>query len=124
MAGRIARPRWSELSLSARLFRIAHGIWAALNLIGLALVWRAGITRRRGKPVYASTALLLSEGAALVVGRGDCPFGPFQQRLGDPVPMFEWFLPPRAAKAAIPVLTIVAVAGLMVMWLRPPEPRQ
>jgi hypothetical protein len=93
-------------------------------MLGLALVWRAGITRRRDKEVYAATALLLAEGAALVVGRGDCPFGPFQARLGDPVPMFEWFLPPRAAKAAIPVLTFVTVCGLTVMWLRPPEPRQ
>jgi hypothetical protein len=124
MAERAVRPRWSELSLSARLFRVAHGAWGALNLIGLALVWRAGITRRRDKRVYASGALLLSEGAALVVGRGDCPFGPFQQSLGDPVPMFEWFLPPRAAKAAIPALTLVAICGLMVLWLRPPQPRQ
>jgi len=38
--------------------------------------------------------------------------------------MFEWFLPPRAAKAAIPVLTIVTLCGLMVMWLRPPRTRQ
>jgi hypothetical protein len=119
-----ARPTWSELPVAARLFRIAHGIWGALNLVGLALVWRAAITRRRDRRVNASTALLLTEGAALLVGRGDCPFGKFQANLGDPVPMFEWFLPPRAAKAAIPVLTIVTVGGLMVMWLRPPEPRQ
>jgi hypothetical protein len=124
MGATVARPGWAELSFSARLFRLAHGTWGAFNLIGLALVWRAGITRRRDKRVYASAALLLSEGAALVVGRGDCPFGPFQQSLGDPVPMFEWFLPPRAAKAAIPALTIVTVAGLLFMWLRPPEPRQ
>lgn len=124
MAHRSERPGWSELPLSARLFRVAHATWGGFNMLGLALVWRAGITRRRDRRVYASTALLLSEGAALVVGRGNCPFGPFQAKLGDPVPMFEWFLPPRAAKAAIPVLTIVTIAGLMVMWLRPPEPRQ
>jgi len=124
MAQRIARPHWSQLSLSARLFRIAHGTWGAFNMVGLALVWRAGITRRRDRRVYASAALLLSEGAALVAGRGDCPFGPFQKSLGDPVPMFEWFLPPRAAKAAIPVLTFVALGGLILVWLRPPEPRQ
>jgi hypothetical protein len=124
MAGSVARPRWSELSLSARLFRVAHATWGALNLVGLALVWRAGITRQRDRRVYASAALLLSEGGALVVGRGDCPFGPFQNSLGDPVPMFEWFLPPRTAKAAIPVLSLVTVCGLVVLWLRPPEPRQ
>jgi hypothetical protein len=124
MAAQVARPRWADLAPAARLFRIAHGTWGALNLIGLALVWRAGLTRSRDKRVYASAALLLAEGAALVVGRGDCPFGPFQAGLGDPVPMFEWFLPPRAAKAAIPALTLVTVCGLMVLWLRPPEPRQ
>ncbi len=124
MATQAQRPGWSELSAWARLFRIAHGTWGALNLIGLALVWRAGITRQRNKRAYASTALLLAEGAALMVGRGDCPFGPFQASLGDPVPMFEWVLPPRAAKAAIPALTFVTLGGLMVMWLRPPQPRQ
>ena len=67
--------------------------------------------------------MLLTEGAALVVGRGNCPLGPFQARLGDPVPLFELLLPKRAAKAAIPVLFIVAVSGLAAVVLRPPRPR-
>ena len=37
---------------------------------------------------------------------------PVQRRLGDPVPMFELLLPPRAAKAAVPVLAAVAALGL------------
>jgi hypothetical protein len=90
-------------------------------MAALARVWRAGLTRRRDKTASASAALLLTEGVALVVGRGDCPFGTFQAGLGDPVPMFEWFLPPRAAKAAIPVLTFVTLCGLALMWLRPPK---
>ena len=66
-------------------------------------------------------ALLSAEGVALVIGRGNCPFGPFQARLGDPVPMFELVLPPRAAKAAVPVLTILSLAGFAAMLLRPPR---
>jgi len=62
--------------------------------------------------------MLLVEGVALVIGRGNCPFGPFQRRLGDPVPMFELFLPPRAAKAAVPVLTLVSLAGLAALFGR------
>ena len=58
------------------------------------------------------------EGAALVVGRGNCPLGPLQGRLGDPIPLFELMLPPRAAKAAIPVLAVVAVAGLIALSAR------
>jgi hypothetical protein len=90
-------------------------------MAALARVWNAGLTRRRDKSASASAALLLTEGVALVVGRGDCPFGQFKANQGDTVPRFERFLPPRAAKAAIPVLTFVALGGLAVMWLRPPK---
>jgi hypothetical protein len=91
-----------------------------MNILGLIWIWRDAALRRRDPAAYAAIGLLLTEGAALVVGRGDCPFGPFQARLGDPVPMFEWVLPPRAAKAAIPVLTGVALASLAALLMRPP----
>lgn len=113
---------WAHLGRSARLFRIAHGTWGILNLAGLVWIWRAVILRRRDPGVYAASSLLLIEGAALVIGRGNCPFGPFQAKLGDPVPMFEWVLPPRAAKAAIPALTGIALAGLGALLLRRPLP--
>jgi hypothetical protein len=57
---------------------------------------------------------------ALVIGRGNCPLGPFQARLGDPVPLFELVLPPRAAKAAVPVLAAVTAAGLVALVVLPP----
>jgi hypothetical protein len=66
-------------------------------------------------------ALLVAEGGALLVGRGDCPMGPAQATMGDPVPFFELLLPPRAAKAAIPILAAVSVAGLVALALRPPR---
>lgn len=114
------RPVWSELPPGARLFRVAHGVWGAFNLAALAYVYRAAARRARDDYVIASMALLGAEGVALIIGRGDCPFGPLQARLGDPVPMFEWFLPPRAAKAAIPLLTVVSLAGFAAVALRPP----
>jgi hypothetical protein len=64
--------------------------------------------------------LLFAEGAALIVGRGNCPLGPFQERLGDPIPLFQLVLPPRAAKAAVPVLAAVAVAGIAAVLILPP----
>jgi hypothetical protein len=57
---------------------------------------------------------------ALVIGRGNCPLGPFQARLGDPVPLFELVLPPRAAKAAVPVLAAVTAAGVAALVVLPP----
>ena len=65
-------------------------------------------------------AFLLAEGAGLVVGRGDCPMGSIQAEWGDPVPFFELVLPPRAAKAAVPILAAVSLAGITALALRRP----
>ena len=113
--------RWSELGRGAQAFRVAHAAFSAFQLASLGYVWTCALTRRRDRVLTASATMLLAEGAALVVGRGNCPFGPLQAKLGDPVPLFELVLPRRAAKAAIPALFIVAVAGLAGAALRPPR---
>ena len=113
--------RWNDLGTRARAFRVAHAAFSVLQLASLGYVWICAATRRRDLALTASAAALLIEGAALVVGRGDCPFGPLQAKLGDPVPLFELLLPKRAAKAAIPALLVVAVAGLVGVVLRPPQ---
>jgi hypothetical protein len=112
-------PAWSELPPGAKLFRLAHLAWGVLSMVALGIVWRDAWTGRRGWPTLASVAWLSLEGVALAIGRGDCPAGPFQRRLGDPVPMFELVLPPRAAKAAIPVLLVVTLAGFAALLVRP-----
>jgi hypothetical protein len=116
------RPGWRELPPRALAFRIAHIVWGAVEIAALADVWRSALLRRRGRHLWLSMAFLLVQGGALVLGRGDCPFGPFQRQLGDPVPMFELALPPRAAKAAIPLLFVIALVGIGAALLRPPRP--
>lgn len=118
-----------SLKRSALAFRAVHTAIAVVELAALAHVWRCAITRRRDPVLGVAMAALAAEGVGLVVGRGDCPLGPLQARLGDPVPLFELVLPPRAAKAAVPVLAGVAVAGMALVALRPPhgvggEPRE
>ena len=120
---RPAHPAWASLPLRARLFRVAHVAWGAVALTGLAYIWTCAIVRRRDRYLWAAVVFLLVQGVFLVIGRGNCPFGPFQRRLGDPVPMFELVLPPRAAKAAIPVLLVVSVAGMVAAALRRPVSR-
>ncbi len=112
---------WAELGPAARAFRIAHAAFSVVQLASLGYVWYCALNRRRDRVLTASAAALLFEAAALGVGRGDCPFGPLQSSLGDPVPLFELVLPKRAAKAAIPVLFAIAVAGLVAVVLRPPS---
>lgn len=112
---------WSQLGPSARAFRLAHAAFSIVQLAALGYVWYCAAARRRDRALALSAGALLLEGAALVVGRGDCPFGPFQASLGDPVPLFELVLPKKAAKAAIPALFIVAVSGLAAVVVRPPK---
>ncbi len=100
--------------------RTVHASIAAVELASLGYVWWCAFTRRRDRALRVAVAALWLEGVALVIGRGDCPLGPLQDRLGDPVPLFELALPPKAAKAAVPVLTGIALAGMaLLLWRRP-----
>jgi hypothetical protein len=63
--------------------------------------------------------VLSMQGVGMVIGRGNCPLGPLQRRLGDPRPLFELILPRRAAKAVFPVLLAVTLGGVLALALRP-----
>ena len=110
-----------RMPVRAIALRTGHALVAVVELWALGWVWACGIMRRRGRALRIAVGLLIAEGVALVIGRGNCPLGPLQSRLGDPVPLFELVLPPRAAKAAIPILTGVAVGGLVLVALRRPN---
>jgi hypothetical protein len=97
---------------------VAHVAWGVAQLAALGRVWGSALGVSRGGWFWPALGFLGLQGAGLVAGRGDCPMTPLQRRLGDPVPMFELVLPPRAAKAAVPVLAGVALAGCLLA-LRP-----
>lgn len=116
-----ADPSWRELPPSALVFRLAHIVWGAVAMGALTNVWAHAVRRTRSRLLWAGVAMLSAQVVGLIIGRGDCPLGPFQRTLGDPVPMFELLLPPRAAKAAIPVLALIGTVGLLLLLLRPPR---
>jgi hypothetical protein len=111
---------WATLGRRARTWRVVHASWSVAQLAGLGYIWFCALTGRRNRRLWSSVAFLLAEGAALVVGHGDCPVGPRQAAWGDPVPFFELVLPPRAAKAAIPALAAVSGAAVAALVLRRP----
>lgn len=116
----LGQPSWGSLGLRARAWRIVHAAWSVAQLAALATIFGAVARRRRGPRVWVSAGFLVLEGAGLLVGGGDCPMGRVQERWGDPKPFFELVLPPRAAKAAVPVLAVVACSGLLGLALRRP----
>lgn len=111
---------WAALGAKAKAWRLAHTTWSVAQLTGLGYIWWCAISGRRSGRLWAFVALLLAEGAGLVVGRGNCPMGDRQAEWGDPVPFFELVLPPRAAKAAVPVLAVVSLGALAALALRRP----
>jgi hypothetical protein len=112
---------WATLGTTAKAYRVFHSAWSVAGLASLGWIWACALQRRRDRGLWASIAFLSIEGAGLVAGGGDCPLGPFQASLGDEVPFFELVLPPRAAKAAVPVLAGASVAGFIAVALRPPR---
>ena len=112
---------WATLSRPARAYRVFHAVWSVAGMASLGYIWFCAATRRRDRRLAASIAFLSVEGAGLLVGGGDCPMGPVQEQLGDPVPFFELLLPPRAAKAAVPILALASIAGMVAVALRRPR---
>jgi hypothetical protein len=110
-----------RLSRAAMSFRAFHTAIAAEQLLAIAYVWWCAITGRRDRLLRIAVATLISEGVFVAANRGDCPMGGLQERLGDPVPLFELVLSPRAAKRAVPTLGAITAAGLVLLVVRGPH---
>jgi hypothetical protein len=115
---------WSALPPKARAFRLFHAAWSVAGMASLGYVWWCAVKRRRDPALAASVAFLSVEGIGLAIGRGDCPMGGRQREWGDPKPFFELILPPRAAKAAVPILAVASIVGFVAVAVRGPRRNQ
>lgn len=107
-----------KLSRGAVAFRAAHAAIAVEQLLAIAYVWWCALSGRRDRLLRIAAATLIGEGVIVTANRGDCPLGALQDRLGDPVPLFELVLSPRAAKRAVPTLGAITAAGLVLLVVR------
>jgi hypothetical protein len=99
-------------------WRAGHGVIAVGFVAAIAHVWRCALTGRRDRWLKRAIGALALEGAVVAANRGDCPLGRLGDRIGDPVPLFELVLSPRAAKRAVPVLGAVTAAGVALLAIR------
>jgi len=109
-----------QLSPAAVAFRIGHGAITAAFLGAIGYVWWCAVTKRRDGWLRLAAGALVAEGTFVAANHGNCPLGPLQARLGDPVPLFELVLTPTAARRAVPTLGLVAATGLALLVRRPP----
>jgi hypothetical protein len=111
----VEAPTGRDVTPAVLAFRTAHAAISAAFLLAIGYVWWCAITGRRGRLLRTAVAALASEGLVVVVNHGDCPLGGLQERLGDPVPLFELVLSPRAARRAVPALGAVTIAGIALL---------
>ena len=104
-----------RLSPAARAFRAGHGAITVAFLCAIVHVWWCALTGRRDRWLRLAVVTLVAEGAFVTANSGDCPLGPLQERLGDPVPLFELVLSPSAARRAVPTLGLITAAGLLLL---------
>jgi hypothetical protein len=104
-----------KLTPAALAFRTAHAAVSTAFLFAIGYVWWCAVTGRRGRLLRTAVTVLASEGLLVAANHGDCPLGGLQERLGDPVPLFELVLSPRAARWAVPALGAVTVAGVALL---------
>lgn len=109
-----------HLSPIALAFRAVHALIALVFLSAIGYIWWCAVTRRRTPLLRLAIGSLTVEGAVVAMNHGDCPLGPLQDRVGDPIPLFELVLSPRAAKRAVPLLGLVTLAGVAAVFGRPP----
>ena len=110
-----------RLSPAARAFRAGHGVISVGFLGAIVYVWWCALTGRRDRWLRLAVVSLVTEGAFVTANHGDCPLGPLQDRLGDPVPLFELVLSPTTARRAVPTLGLITTAGLILLVRRGPR---
>lgn len=116
--GRLASDERQLLSRGALALRAGHTAIAVAELGCLGYVWKCALTGRRDRILRGAIIVLAAEGVGLMIGRGQCPLGSLQRRLGDPVPLFELVLPSVWARRAVPILAGLSGAGI-ALALRP-----
>lgn len=98
--------------------RVGHGLISLLFLCCIAAVYLGAWRGKADAVTIAALAALCVEGVLVALSGGNCPLGPVLRKLGDETPFFELFLPPRAAKLAVPVLAAVSVLGAVLLAAR------
>jgi hypothetical protein len=98
--------------------RVGHGLISLLFLLCIAAVYLGAWRGKADVVTVVALASLCVEGALVALNGGNCPLGPLFRRIGDEKPFFELFLPPRAAKLAVPILAGVSALGAILLAAR------
>ena len=97
------------------VIRIVHAGFALLFIACIIFIYYCAITRLASPWLYPATIILLIEGIAVGLNKGDCPLGPIHLRYGDDKGFFGLFLPARILPYVIPGLAVIAAVGFLLL---------
>lgn len=101
------------------LLRFCHSLFAVYFILCLTYLLYSAIVLVIDKWLIIAVLSLTIEGfIVFILNQGDCPLIHVQKRLGDNTPFFELFFPPRLAKLAIPLFSILTILGIFILVLR------
>ena len=98
------------------ILRIVHASFALLFITCIIFVYYCALTRLASPWLYPAIILLLIEGIALWMNKGNCPLEPIHLRYGDDKGFFGLFLPAKLLPYVIPGLAVIAAVGLLLLF--------
>jgi hypothetical protein len=99
------------------LMRTIHGLISFYFVSCIVWIYYSAISNHPNTMAYIAAASLLLEGLVVLLNHGDCPLGAIHHRLGDDKAFFELFLPKLVAKKAVPFLGVIALIGILVLFI-------
>ncbi len=108
-----------SLKPAAVVLRVAHGLLLIYFVACIALIYYAAWYATFNTLILIAAVSLCVEGfAVFVLNNGDCPLIHLQRRVDDNKAFFAIFMPPAAAKQAIPVFALITTVGLLSLLIR------
>lgn len=99
------------------LVRSIHALITLIFTSSIVYIYYSALTNQNNFFTYLSVGLIIFEAIVIVINKGSCPLGVIHKKFGDDKAFFELLLPKKAAKLAVPVLGIIAVVGILLLFL-------
>lgn len=51
-----------------------------------------------------------------ILNKANCPLIHVQKKINDPIPFFNLFFPPKLAKLAVPIFSVITIIGVIILF--------
>ena len=99
--------------------KIIHTLFWVFIIYIIGYIWYAGLFNKMTYFLWICIVIVNAEGAILIGNKGICPITRLAFNFcNDPKPGFDIYLPRWLAKYNIPIFTVVAIMGMILVLSR------